>query len=136
MMLEDEVSQRIQLEAPKVNCKLMRNNSGGFTDSTGRGIRYGLDNISKKHNDTFKSSDFIGITEILITPDMVGKKIGVFTAAEVKKEGWNPKNYDARETAQKNFIDFIKAKGGIAGFCTSVEDFRKMIDNFKACLRR
>jgi len=131
-VLEDEVSQLILLESPKLGIKLMRNNSGAFTDSTGRTVRYGLDNISKKHNESFKSSDFIGFTEILITPSMVGRKVAIFTATECKRESWGPKNLSSREVAQKNFIDFILARGGIAAFVNSVESFRKAITDWKA----
>lgn len=129
-MLEDEVSQLIRLEAPKENCHLFRNNSGAFTYSTGRSVRFGLGNDSKKISDKLKSSDWIGITTVVITPDMVGKKIGVFTAIECKREGWNPKNLDARETAQKNFIDFIIARGGIGGFASSAVMFCDVVKEF------
>lgn len=135
-MLEDEVEQRIKLESPKMNVVLLRNNSGAFTDETGRTVRYGLGHISKKQNEILKSSDEIGITELFITPEMVGKTVGVFTAIEVKKQGWNPKNLNAREIAQKNFIDFVISKGGVAGFADSVEKFREIIGTFKKLLRK
>lgn len=133
MKLEDIVSQEIQLESPKHKTTLYRNNSGAMTDATGRTVRYGLGHTSP--NQQFKSSDFIGITEITITPAMVGQRIGVFTAPEIKKEGWKYKG-DRREQLQKNFIDFIKSKGGIAEFCTSVDDFKKMIETFKKNLSK
>ena len=126
-MLEDEVSQRILMEAPKHNCHLLRNNSGAFTNEAGRNVRFGLGNVSKRLSEQIKSSDFIGITEVLITPDMLGCKIGVFTAIEVKRSDWKLKIADVRERAQKNFIDFIQSKGGIAGFCNSVESFIALI---------
>lgn len=128
MKNEDEVQQLIRLESPKIKVDLFRNNSGAYTDSTGRVVRYGLANESKKQNDKFKSSDLIGVTQIVVTPDMIGKKLAVFTAIECKKEEWNPdKSLDAREQAQKNFIDFIVERGGIAGFSNSVDSFRKLI---------
>jgi ribosomal protein S19 len=37
-----------------------------------------------------KSVDYIGITTITITQQMVGQKIGVFTAVETKRDDWNP----------------------------------------------
>jgi hypothetical protein len=123
---EDEVQQRIQMEAPKFGSILLRNNSGALKDATGRLVRYGLGNTSEKVNKNIKSSDLIGITPVTITPEMVGQVVGVFTAIEVKKEDWHYKG-DERETAQKNFIDFIKSKGGLAGFCKSVDDFRSII---------
>ena len=132
-MLEDEVDQRIQMEAPLQKCTLFRNNSGAFTDSTGRSVRYGLANESKKKNEEFKSSDRIGFTEVLITPEMVGRVIAVFTAIEVKRSGpWPPKNLSKREQAQKAFIDFVLSRGGIAGFSNSVESFIKVIKDWKS----
>lgn len=120
MKSESEVSQLSQIEAAKHGCILWRNNSGAFTDATGRHVRYGLGNISKKQNEKFKSTDLIGITSVLITPEMVGQTIGVFTAFEVKGEGWRePKNI--REIAQLAFIFFVKARGGIASFISSVD---------------
>lgn len=117
---ESEVQQLIQLEAAKHGCILMRNNSGAgtFTDENTKQqshVRFGLDNISKEHNERIKSSDLIGLWN------------GLFVAVECKKEGWkfNPK--DKREVAQLAFINFIKTHGGIAGFCSSVDDFLKLI---------
>lgn len=127
MQSEDEVQQRIRLEAPKHNVTLLRNNSGAFTDASGRTVRFGLGNDSKQINERFKSSDLIGITPVLITPDMVGKVIGVFTAVECKKEEWKFKGYEKREQGQKNFIDFVIARGGLAGFANSVDSFKKII---------
>lgn len=126
MMSESEIQQLIQMEGPKHESIVMRNNSGALKDSTGRMVRYGLNNISDKVNANFKSSDLIGITCITITPNMVGYKIGVFTAVEVKKEDWVFKGTD-REKGQKNFIDWVLQRGGFAGFANSVESFRKII---------
>lgn len=119
---ENTIQQEIQIHARFYDCFLMRNNSGAFIDTTGRPIRYGLGNISKKHNDNIKSSDLIGITKIVITQEMVGKTIGVFTAVEVKKEDWNcDKKLDKHETAQNNFLSFVKSCGGFAGFANTLE---------------
>ena len=54
------------------------------------------------------SSDLIGWTEIEITPEMVGQKIAVFTAIEVKTE--NGKT----TPLQDNFIETVRNAGGIA----------------------
>lgn len=104
----------------------MRNNSGAFTDATGRHVRYGLDNTSKKRNEQTKSSDLIGITTIVITPNMVGKIVGIFTAVECKKAEWNGVK-DQREVAQQNFINWVVSHGGIAGFANSVDSFLKLL---------
>lgn len=125
--MESEVQQHIQMQAMHYGCTLMRNNSGALPDQNGRPVRFGLGNVSAKHAETFKSSDLIGITKIVITPDMVGKTIGVFTAIEVKDESWNSqKKLDKRETAQNNFIQWVISMGGIAGFANSVDNLKQI----------
>ena len=115
MMSESEVQQRIQIEMVKYGCQLMRNNSGGFKDETGRTVFFGLGNTSKQRNDLIKSSDLIGIMN------------GRFVAIEVKKEGWKFNPNDRREVAQLAFIDWIKSNNGLAGFAASVDDALKII---------
>lgn len=127
MTHESEVQQLIQIEARKYNCILMRNNSGCLLDADGRAVRFGLGNISKLHNDQIKSSDLIGFTKILITPDMVGKTVAIFTAIEVKESNWKPdKKLDKHETAQNNFLKWIKNNGGIAAFCNCYDQLREI----------
>jgi len=125
MKSESEVQQEIRLTSPKYKVNLLRNNQGAFKDDTGRLVRFGLGNESP--NQAYRSSDLIGFTEITITPEMVGKKIAVFTAVEVKKENWKPDYKDQRETHQRNFIDWVKSKGGIAGMVKSVDEFIAII---------
>lgn len=126
MSSESEIQQRIQIEAAMHGCILMRNNSGALLDKDGRLIRYGLGNVSEKYNEIMKSSDLIGITTLVITPDMLGKKIGVFTAIEAKSGDWKWKN-TKREIAQKNFIDWVIASGGFAGFANTLDSFKSVI---------
>lgn len=117
-MTEAEVQAQVQAEAVSFRCQLMRNNSGAMKDMTGRVIRFGLGNVSKKHHDQIKSSDLIGFTEVLVTQDMVGQRIAVFTAVECKAGDWvrNPK--DKHENAQETFLNWIRARGGFAGFAS------------------
>lgn len=125
---ESEVQQDILIQAPHHNCTLMRNNQGACIDETGRLVRYGLGNTSKKRTEVFASSDLIGITKVIITPEMVGETIGVFTAVEVKKEAWkSTKKLDKRETAQSNFIKWVLSLGGYAGFANSVDNLNEII---------
>jgi hypothetical protein len=73
----------------------------------GRLVRFGL------HKG---SSDLIGITPVTITPDMIGKRMGIFTAIEVK----TPKGKPTDE--QINFIQRVRDLGGFAGVARSVEE--------------
>src|SRR5665213_6538 len=99
-MNESEIQQLIQIEGVKYGCQTLRNNSGACADASGRQIRYGLGNVSKKHNDKIKSSDLIGFTRVTIVPEMVGKTLAVFTCVECKTPGWKLKFDDPREKEQ------------------------------------
>ncbi len=126
MKLEQEVDQLIILEAGKFGNHLWRNNSGMLYNSMGTPVRFGLGNDSSKKNEVMKSSDRIGPTPIIITREMVGRKIGVFTAVEVKSEDWKWTGTD-REIAQNNFINMVLQAGGFAGFANTVDEYLKII---------
>lgn len=123
MKSESEIQQDIRIESPKHGVTLLRNNQGAFKDETGRLVRFGLGNESP--NQLFLSSDLIGFTEIIISPDMIGKRVAVFTSIEVKKEKDTTKK--ERKLKQQNWIDFVTLRGGIAGFCNSVDQFKKLL---------
>lgn len=69
------------------------------------------------------SSDLIGWTETTVTPDMVGKKVAIFTAIEVKTDAGRV------SASQMNFISRIRQAGGKAGIARSPEEARKLIEN-------
>ena len=108
-----------------------RNNSGAITylDEYGnkRHVRFGLGNDSEKINKEIKSSDLIGVTPVLITPDMYGQILGVFTALECKPSNWkfNPK--DERDVAQLKFHDIVRESGGYAGFVNDPAQINSII---------
>ncbi len=62
------------------------------------------------------SSDLIGWTRVLITPDMVGKHIAVFTGIECKTPGYKPTEDQIR------FKDAINKAGGIGKVIYSIDD--------------
>lgn len=70
------------------------------------------------------TSDLIGWTTMTITPDMVGRRVAVFTAIETKASGGGVKR-----DAQKDFIANVLAAGGRAGFARSVEEARAIIND-------
>jgi len=125
--LQNQIRVGIQ-EQIGSNIRTYRNNTGeawqGKSSRTSLGhvvienpqrVKYGL----KKG-----SSDLIGIYQIEITPEMVGKKIGIFTAIEIKTE----KGVVSKE--QKDFINTITKLGGIAGTARSVEDAVGLINDY------
>ncbi|MAK38196.1 MAG: hypothetical protein CMC15_18700 [Flavobacteriaceae bacterium] len=126
-MAETKVSSEIRLDGAYRSIELWRNNVGVLRNQDGTPVRYGLANTSKKVNREIKSSDLIGITPVFITPDMVGKLVGVFTAVETKAENWVFNQNDKHCLAQKNYHDIVLKAGGYAGFATCVKDFRKII---------
>lgn len=127
MKLESEIQQEVIIYAATRGTFLLRNNSFVLPNKDGTPVRAGLGNISTKQNKKFKSSDEIGITPVTITQAMVGQTVGIFTAIEMKREGWTYDPNDETESAQLTFIDWVKARGGKAGFCQSVDDFNKIM---------
>lgn len=67
------------------------------------------------------SSDTIGIKRTLITPQMVGGILGVFTAIEVKDAAGR------RREEQIKFVKMVQNFGGYAGFAISVDDARAIV---------
>jgi hypothetical protein len=79
--------------------RLFRNNVGKLETKYGGRVNFGL----------FKgSSDNIGFDSIIVTPDMVGKRIAIFKAVESKTPEGKLK------PDQENFLNKIKIYGGIA----------------------
>jgi hypothetical protein len=75
------------------------------------------------------SSDLIGWTSIEVTPEMVGKKIAVFSAIEAKtgKTSTSPE--------QANFIEQITQAGGIAFVCHTDIEAREKLNEWIAKLK-
>ena len=96
--------------------RMFRNNTG----VRGR-VRFGL---------CKGSSDLIGYTEVKITPAMVGKKVAVFTAIEVKK----PKGRPTPEQAE--FIACTESSGGLAMVASSVDTVIQRVKGYLTKLRR
>lgn len=131
MKNEATIQDEVRLDNAYTNKgALWRNNVGVLFDKTGRPVRYGLANDSARMNKEVKSSDLIGGTPVTITPAMVGKTVLLFTAIECKAEGWKYSPNDSHEVAQKKYIDVVLGMGGIAGFASSVLEYREIVYNF------
>lgn len=131
-MRESTVQNLTRLEHCRAtNGQLWRNNNGAGRitgeDGVERMIRWGLANESKQENERIKSSDLIGITPTLITPEMVGFYLGVFTAYEIKPTGWVQRPGDKRALAQERFHTIVKESCGFAGFVTDPRDIYRII---------
>lgn len=121
-MSEMATQQRLRVLAAQYGTPLLRNNSGACTDTTGRVIRYGLGNDSERINKAFKSSDLIGIWPVVVTPEMVGRTLGLFFAVEVKRPGWKLTAGDERGQAQAAFGRWVQEHGGVFTFATNEKD--------------
>ena len=102
---ERKIQSEIQLAA-NGPARLWRNNVGALRDAQGQLVRYGL---------CPGSSDLIGFRTVVITPDMVGQRVAIFSAVEVKDRG--------RPTDQQQaFLRLVEQHGGLAGVARSVPD--------------
>lgn len=102
-MSETALQNEIRLAVGKLkDTRIFRNNVGMIN-----GVQFGL---------CVGSSDLIGFKSITVTPDMVGQKIAVFAALEVKtaKGKVSP--------AQSKFIEMVRKFGGISAIVKSIDD--------------
>lgn len=106
-MSETKIMNKIQIAMSKIGARLFRNQVGKFQASDGRWISSGLGP---------GSSDLIGWHTIQVLPNMVGKRIAVFTAIEVK----TAKGRASKE--QEQFIHNVKFAGGTAFIARSTEE--------------
>lgn len=60
------------------------------------------------------SSDLIGYKSVVVTPDMIGKRVAIFAAPEAKEVGGR------LSQEQKDFQRVVVEDGGIAGMFRSV----------------
>lgn len=133
---ETDIVHRIMLDTSKLGARLWKNVRGEFFTKP---EVYGLIDAAKSLNPTrilkacrqlrrikaglmaADSSDLIGFRPVLITQDMVGSTLPVFTALEVKTET------GAVRKGQSDFCDFIAKNGGFSGICRSTEDAKKIM---------
>lgn len=112
-MTTKELDEKAWLDHPYT----WRNNRGSYrrsytkkdgTTSTSY-IYYGIPTPPRgKMPDKLKGGDRIGFTEIKVTPDMIGKKLAVFTSLEIKGEG------DKLVEGQIDWHNFVLKHGGIS----------------------
>ena len=105
------IQNAIRLALGAGPARLWRNNTGALKDQQGRLVRFGL---------CPGSSDLIGLRQVVVTPDMVGQTVALFTAIEVKDQG-------RATTEQQAFIAMVQQVGGIAGVARSVDDARAIL---------
>jgi hypothetical protein len=109
---EQAIQQRIRLAVSRGATRLWRNNTGRLRDERGQLVTFGL---------CPGSADLIGYRSVTVTPDMVGQRLAVFAAVEVKGERGRPTQ------EQTAFLEHVAAAGGLAGIARSVEDAERIL---------
>ena len=109
---ETNILKSIMLAVSGHGSKLFRNNVGLFTTDTGDKVRTGL---------CKGSHDLIGWTPVVITRQMVGTKIAVFTSIEVK----TPKG--RASDGQKNWTHQVQLDGGLSDIARDDDDALQII---------
>ena len=112
MSNEAYVQNKIRLAVGTGDVRLFRNNTGALMDQNGRLVKFCL---------CKGSSDLIGFRSITITQDMVGSKVAIFSAIEVKDKG-------KTTVDQKNFLNIINNSGGYAGVARNINDAKQILD--------
>ena len=111
-MSEQAIQQQIRLELGVGPVRLWRNNVGALRDERGRLVTYGL---------CKGSSDLIGLRQLRIEERHLGLELGVFCALEIKAAGGRP------TAEQRQFLEVIRNRGGLAGVARSVEEARQIL---------
>jgi len=112
---ETKIQQEIRLGlGTDPNVRLFRNQVGQLPDPrTGRPVQFGL---------AKGSADLVGWKTVTITPDMVGKEVGVFVSIEVKTPTGRPTQH------QQAWLTAVEKAGGIAGIARSVDDALRIVE--------
>jgi hypothetical protein len=90
----------------------------------GRPVALGLADV--KGNSVPGQSDLIGYTTVIVTPDMVGHAIAVFTGVEVKESEGGRLSGD-----QEHFQTMVKKAGGIADVIDDPKKSKSIISDFR-----
>jgi hypothetical protein len=109
---EQQIQQHIRLTCSTGATRLFRNNTGTLRDQHGRPVQFGL---------CKGSADLIGWRTVTVTPEMVGTAIAVFTSIEVKTATGRLR------PEQQQWLDAVRAAGGIAGVARSVSDAEALL---------
>ena len=131
-MRESPLLKRIMLAVCRGPTRLFRTNSGMgwvgdakvYQKTTIVSVNQG--DVVIRNARPFRSgfegmSDLNGWHSVEITKDMVGRKVAIYTAIEVKVPRGQVRPH------QKVYIDMVKAAGGIAGIVRSEEEAEELL---------
>ena len=113
---ETTLQQQIRLAVgTRSDLRLFRNQVGSLPDPrTGRLVTFGL---------ARGSADLIGWRTVVVTPDMVGQRLAVFTSIEVKTATGRLR------PEQQAWLGVVRSAGGVAGVARSVPDALRIMSN-------
>lgn len=123
-MREADFMRRCMKRASDLGARLFRLNVG--LAWTGDVIKNPDGSITIRNPRPFKSgvpgmSDLIGWTPVVVTPEMVGQTVAVYTAVETKTARGRASD------AQVKFIGAVSKSGGRAGIARTDEDLDKIL---------
>lgn len=119
MTAEAPLLSAFATRASILGSRLFRNHVGHHLLANGRRITSGL---------APGSADLIGLTPVVITPDMVGKTVAMFLSVEAKRPGWKePKTPNKTRRGQIAWQAMINSLGGNAGTASSIEELEAII---------
>lgn len=128
MKSEREVQARIMLALGRGLSRVFRNTVGVGWMGKAKEMPDGSVFIQNPRRVTFGlapgSSDLIGWHSVVVTPDMVGTRVAIFKAVEVKRATGG-----RMEPGQRDFLTAVTNAGGIAGMCRSPEEAMALTDS-------
>lgn len=112
-MTETALLQRIRLDLGREpDLRLFRSNTGKLQDQSGRWVEFGL------HPG---SGDLIGWRSLVVTPELLGQRLAIFSSVEVKTSAGRP------TPQQAHWAEVVRAAGGFAGVARSPEQARLIV---------
>lgn len=124
-MTETDLQREIQIALSDESTRLLRNTVGFGWQGSNFTIRRGCLVAGAARAVSFGlgpgTSDLVGPHSIIITPEMVGRRIAVFATIEVKEFG----KYPTRE--QRQFLAAMTALGALAGVARSIDEARQIV---------
>lgn len=125
-MTETTIQRRIQIALSDTTTRLWRNNVGAAWQGKAVEHNRGLVTLYGPRRVEYGlcpgSSDLIGLRSVEITPDMVGQRVAIFCAVEVKTAKGRPTD------EQTSFIKTVDFLGGRAGIARSEDEAKIIVD--------
>lgn len=125
-MQESTIQSQIMLAMCRSGAYVLRVNAGEFWG--GKIIAHTGDKLLLGHPTKIQgapkgTSDLIGCRTVTVTPEMVGKQVGIFVALEVKKPGESPR------PEQLNYLDVMRRRGAITGWARSPDEALRILED-------